>query len=92
MLQSFVLAVMQLDLKITVTINWFYFSKEERRQVVINQMNTFLFSLFLTYITSERTYLITTVLPLELDVNGHGYALRTVRSKRMKNEIQIPSL
>ena len=58
MLQSFVLAVMQLDLKITVIINWFYFSKEERRQVVINQMNTFLFSLFLTYITSERTYLI----------------------------------
>jgi len=44
MLQSFAPAVMQLDLKITVIINWFYFSKEEKRQVVINQMNTFLFS------------------------------------------------
>ena len=92
MLQSFVLAVIQLDLNITVIINCFYFSKEERRQVVLNQMNTFLSSLLLTNITSERTHLITTVLPLELDVNGHGYALRTVRSKRMKKEIQIPSL
>ena len=92
MLQSFVLAVIQLDLNITVIINCFYVSKEERRQVVLNQMNTFLSSLLLTNITSERTHLITTVLPLELDVNGHGYALRTVRSKRMKKEIQIPSL
>ena len=70
MLQSFAPDIMQLDLKITFIINWFYFSREEKRQVVINKMKTFPFSLFLAYITSERTYLISKVLPLQLDVNG----------------------